>query len=161
MSFPVFITLAMLATGAFLIVRAWRQRVIEQRLRDNPAERALFEVRLPGEVNDSVARMDRFYRKLGQVVMTDRTLRREGRGVVSVVFYAEVPEGKSSPEIRCIIYCPPEHLALVKRGLSQVYGGLAEIVTPDEDPIAVATRAWISQERPVEPADASDQQVPA
>lgn len=148
MSFQLFLTLIVLAVGMHLIVKTYRQRAREQRLRDNPPQKECFEVRLPRDMSDALPRMTRFYSKLHQVITTDQNTRRAGEGIVSIVWLAQTPKGKSSPEISCLVYCPPEHVQLVKRGLNQVFSGFAEITTPSEDLVAAAAQIIKAQENP-------------
>lgn len=154
MSFQMFMTVLIVGFGGWLIITTFRRRALERRLRENPPDKAMLEVRLPRDMDDSLRRMVRFYHKLGQVVQTDHQLRRAGGGVVSVVWFAEIPEGRSSPEIRCIIYCPPEHLKLIKRNLSVVFSGIADISTPKTDPLAEAAAVVRAQENPPDPDEA-------
>lgn len=146
-----FISLLIVAFGGWLIITTFLRRARERKLRENPPEKAMLELRLPRDMDDSLRRMVRFYHKLGQVVQTDQKLRRAGGGVVSVVWFAEIPTGRSSPEIRCIIYCPPEHVALITRNLSVVFSGMADITTPKNDPLGEVAAALRAQENPPEP----------
>ncbi|WP_217924719.1 hypothetical protein [Miltoncostaea oceani] len=155
MSFQLFLSVIVVCVGGWMIAKAYIKRAREQRLRDNPPEKACFMVRLPKDMNDSLARMDRFYRKLNQAVMTDANLRRTGEGIVSVVWLAHIPKNRSSPEISCLIYCPPEHLMMIKRGLGQVFGGLAEITTPPTDVLADLAKQIVDQDRPAEAPEAA------
>lgn len=137
MSSPlVLVILTLVGVGGFMIIKSYRQAVIEQRLRENPPPKAVIEVRLPRDVTDGNLSAQKLWRKVQSLTATDANLRSQGLGTIDVVFYSEVPHGKSTAEVWCYIYCHPEHVNLLKRGIRQVFRGMAEITTPEVDPMA-------------------------
>lgn len=136
MSFLVLVILCLVGAGGVMIVRTYRRAMVEQRLRENPPPKAVIEVRLPRDVTDGNKAAQKLWAKVQSLTATDPSLRAEGLGTIDVVFYSEVPHGKSSAEVWCFIYCHPEHVNLLKRGIRQVFRGMAEITTPKVDPMA-------------------------
>lgn len=148
---------AVLVVGIFLIARAYREHQISDRLRRNPAEKAVIEVRLPRDITDANERMQRFYQKVGSHVVNDERMRAEGQGTLDVVYFVEVPRGKSAPELRFLVYAPPEKMSAIKRTLQQAFKGHAEVTVPTQDPmadLAVALRPAEYDENPDEGAAA-------
>lgn len=125
-----------IAVGIFLIARAYREHQISDRLRRNPADKAVIEVRLPRDITDANERMQRFYQKVGSHVANDEKMRAEGQGTLDVVYFVEVPRGKSAPELRFLVYAPPEKMSAIKRTLQQAFKGHAEVTVPTSDPMA-------------------------
>lgn len=125
----------------FAMWKVWRfhrARIIADRLRANPPPRAVIEVTLPRGITDSRVRMQSLYRKFVTLTNTDEQMRREGLGVIETVMLVEAHPGHSAPELRFLVYCPPEHTTQVKRMLKQAYSGQAQVIEPKDDPFADA-----------------------
>lgn len=136
MSFLYLLTAVAVLYAMWKVWRYHRARIIAERLRANPPERALIEVTLPRGITDSRQRMQSLYRKLVTLTQTDDAMRREGLGVIETVMLVEAHPGRSAPEMRFLIYCAPEQTAQVKRMIKQAYSGQAQVVEPREDPLA-------------------------
>lgn len=136
MSFLTLVILSLIGAGGFMVIKTYRQQMIEQRLRENPPPKAVIEVRLPRDVTDANLSSQKLWRKVASLTATDGSLRAQGLGTIDVVLFSEVPPGKSTAEVWCLVYCHPDHLNLLKRGIRQVFRGMAEITTPDRDPMA-------------------------
>lgn len=132
--------LVALAVIVLILKRFHEQRQL-QHLRDNPPPKVLFEVRLPGGVDDSNKRMEKFYRKIPKLTTTDAKMRKAGLGTIEAVYLAEVPLGRDTAELRFLMMCAPEQVQVLKRTLKQTFSSLAEITTPSDDPLAEMVEA--------------------
>lgn len=151
MSSPiVLVILLLVGVGGWMVIRTYRRAMIEQRLRENPPPKALIEVRLPRDVTDGHKSAQKLWAKIQSLTATDPAMRAQGLGTIDLVFYSEVPPNKSTAEVWCYIYCHPDHVNLLKRGLRQVFRGMAEITTPETDPMAEIAAGLRPPPMPVE-----------
>lgn len=124
------------AAVAVIIAVRYREYAREQRLRDNPPQRRLIEVRLPRGINDANVRMQRFYRKVASAAMDEGGKRQVGERQIDIVYLAEVPAGgHAEPQIRFLIYADPDKMDAVKRSLKQAFDDMADVTEPKHDPL--------------------------
>lgn len=136
MSLLYVLTAAAVLFASWKVWRFYRARMLAERLRANPPPRSVIEVTLPRGITDSRARMQSLYRKLVTLTQADDAMRREGAGVIETVLLTEALPGRSSPELRFLIYCAPEQTAQVKRMIKQAYSGQAQVIEPSADPLS-------------------------
>ena len=135
--------------------RRWYVERFEQRLRENPPERRVIRLALPGGTKDSPKAMARAIRQAAPAAFTGRDGRREGTGQLDFAYVFTVPAPESEPVMECWIWGDPDKIDAVKRAVKQVFptgslevnemneDALAEIAEhfrprPEEDPDAVA-----------------------
>jgi len=126
---------AVIIFGCYSIFRAYLGIRREARLRENPSSYSVVEVRLPRDIIDANKRMQGFYRRVAADLAADPGARKLGQGQIHMVYYADVPTGTTTPQLRFLVYCPPELLTTIKLKLRQSFQG-AEIVIPEQDPMA-------------------------
>jgi len=118
----------------FFIARAFYRQKQEQQLRDNPPERRVIEVSLPGGVNDSRMQMARFWRKVASATTIDPKARKTGQGQLDLVYLATVSEPKAMPRLSCLIYADPERMDAIKRAIKQTFEDV-DVLELEEDPL--------------------------
>ena len=121
---------------AILIAKKFLSERTEERLRDNPPERRIVEVSLPGGIKDSKEQMKRFWKKMGNVAVSDPKTRKTGAGQIDVVYIITVPAPKAMPVLKCLVYADPDKMDAVKRALKQVFDAQSDVLEISEDPLA-------------------------
>jgi hypothetical protein len=152
-------TLLILVAGVaiFIVVKRYREHVLAARLRENPPQRRLIEVRLPAGIVDSNERMKHFYRRIASAAAAEAGERKKGLGQIDIAYLAEVPEGSSMPEVRFLVLCDPDQIDKVKRAIKQVFNSASEVNEPADDPLAEIATELI----PPKSAEAQTEQEPA
>ena len=120
---------------AIIIARKFFAERSEERLRDNPPEKRIVEVSLPGGIKDSRLQMKRFWKKMAKVAHTDSKGRKTGVGQIDLVYYITVPGPKAMPVLKCLIYADPDKMDAVKRAIKQVFDAQSDVLELAEDPL--------------------------
>ena len=124
--------------AAIFIYSQYRRQKAEQQLRENPPQRAVFQVSLPREVNNSILAMPQFWRSVASATIAEGKERKAGKGQIDFAYWISKEGEGATPLLRCLIYTDPESLDRVKRAIKQVYAssGQIQVVQLDEDPLA-------------------------
>lgn len=117
------------------ILREYRFRKREARLREQPPARVTIEVRLPREFDDAPQRMQGFYRRVQAALPADKHALARGRGELHMVYYAEVPPYAQQPQLRFLISCDEDQVALIKRLLKQTFDSQAQVLPVETNPL--------------------------
>jgi len=141
----------MVAVATFFIIRGFYRQRQEQHLRDNPPQRRVIEVSLPGGVDDARIQMARFWRKVASATTVDPKARKQGIGQMDLLYLVTVPEPKAMPHLSCLIYADPDKMDAVKRALKQTFEDV-DVIELDNDPMIPVASALRTE--PKEKTDA-------
>lgn len=120
---------------AGIIARRWWLQRQDNLLRENPPARRCIEICLPRDVTDAREKMQGVWRSLSSSATSDKSERKRGERQVSAVYWASVPEGKETPELRFLLYVDPDRMDKVKKSIRQSFENQAEIIEHQEDPL--------------------------
>lgn len=112
------------------------KRYREHKLRMNPPKKAVFELMLPRDVDNSNTRMQEVWANVRSVFDPSDEDRKEGLGTVTFWFgFSRV--GERQAQLRCFVYCDADRAEALKRTMRTAFSNyLLDVrkVPDDEDP---------------------------
>lgn len=151
------IVLCVIVFIIFMGRRWWIERQ-EQKLRENPPQRAGIEVSLPHGTDNSPRSFAAFLRKAASAATADEKTRRTGQRQIDVLYLATVPAEGADPRITFRIYADPDRIDAVKRAVKQVYPACEVNPVPAEEDELLALA---EQYRPRPEAEPEELDAPA
>lgn len=146
---------SLIVLAVFVLFAIWGKHFWWQwqreRLRDNPPERAYFEVSLPVGVENSTEVMRRVFAQISGLCNAGPAQRRNGEGQISFEFVGSRPEHADPdeiPEVRTYVECDKRIAKSIKKTLKSSFpGGMVQVIDVPEHPL----RKIANQVRPPKP----------
>lgn len=129
--------LVFIGTIAFFIWQWWKARADLQKLRENPPQKIALLIRLPREAEKSNIKMTRFFARIERLVSHDKDAIATNDNVISAALVGSGKGQGQAPQVRFILWSPPELAERVMMELQECYEGQAQVteLKPEDDPL--------------------------